>query len=732
MRARSSKSLRKFITFFGVAITGLGLAATAVDTPLGNRAQDAIFDSYQRAAPRHFDVEAPVHIVDIDEASLAHYGQWPWPRTYLRALNEALFANGAAVVGYDILFSEPDRTAPEITSQLGDVTRPPQLAQATSFDAAFAASLAGAPTVLAVAGAKNGTAPVPKSGISHTGDDPTAALVRYPGALQSLPVLRDAATGVGAISLGEMPDGIVRAVPMVTVMGDQMVPGLAAETLRVAQGAGGFILKTSQASGETSGGTSSPVALRIGGFEAPLDGQGRLRLYLSGHRPERFTSAREVLAGPTPALADKLAGKIILVGASAQGLYDLRATALNAGLPGVEIHAEVLEQILAEQHLLRPDWAPGLELLLVALAGLTVTGFLLFQRPVWALGGTVCVVFGMIATSAWAFGAQGYLISPLWPVLTALAVFVPGISTVVIFKERARRAINARFAHFLPPALIREIARDPSRALTPDGAERELSVIFVDMRRFSTITEHMSPSDVVRMVNVYLGAVSETLVAHGATIDKFIGDAVMAFWNAPLRADNHRQCAVAAISALGTAIAAANQRLQSQGLPAVEIAVGLNTGPCFVGLMGSQNRLSYSCVGDSVTLAARLEGLTRIYGVGNCVGPNTVHELASDVIAPVLDLVAVKGRNQATAVHSIWQNSAENRAAADVLLLARTAFLNRNWAAAQQKFTELSKHHVDGYALVTLAQIYLDQIETYRTTAPASGWDGSTLLGRKR
>ncbi|WP_421702870.1 CHASE2 domain-containing protein [Aliiroseovarius sp.] len=724
---------RRWTLVLGAAVALITLALSSIAPPLATRATDALHDAFMRAQPRTFDPDAPVHIIDIDEVALQTFGQWPWPRSYLARLNDQLFQHGAAVVGYDILFADPDRSSPEQISESWARFGGPQLElpDLPAHDAIFATSIGSGPTVLSFAGAPRGSVPAAKAGIAFTGTRPDAALIGWPGALDNLAALQEPAAGLGLVSLGRGSDGIVRAVPMVSRLGDSLLPSLSAELLRVAQGAGGYVLRTGQGSGE--GGKASPVALKIGAFEAPLDGQGRFRVHFAGHYPQRITPAEQVLSvsDHDPALEAAVAGKIVLVGSSAQGLFDIRATPLSDHVPGVTLHAEVLEQILAGQFLARPDWARGTEVLALLALVATLTLVLLRQRPVLSLA-TAAIAFTLPPAVAWLAFGKGLLLDPLWPMLAVLGLYLPGTTLGILAKERARRAVRDRFAYFLPPALLAQVADDPAGALTPEGADRTLSVMFVDMRGFTTLTENMPPADVVRLVNGFLSTVSEALVAQGATIDKFMGDAVMAFWNAPIETPDHATRACTAVPAVTRAVDQANLMLERQGQPPVQVSIGLNTGPCQVGLMGSQNRLSYTCIGDSVTLAARLEGLTRLYGVGNCAGPDSIGDLPTGLIAPQLDLVTVKGRSAPIPVHSIAPATPETRALCHRLAQARAAFLARNWDTAELAFAALATQALDGWPLDRLAALYLSRIQTCRTTPPGPDWTGAHTARDKR
>jgi adenylate cyclase len=731
--------IRRAILAIGLGATALVLALAWLAPPVLDRARDAVFDGYQRASPRPYDPGAPVHVIDIDEAALDLYGQWPWPRSYMAEMTDRLFDHGAAAVGYDVLFPEPDRTSPE---RIVESWRrfadgiPPALPELglVPHDSRFAAAIAGRAVVLSLSGAADGERPEAKAGVAVTGQVPDS-LTRFPAAVGNLPELTAAAAGLGTVSLGRNADGITRSVPMISEIGGTLMPSLSAELLRVAQGAGGHVLRTTEASGEVSGGTVAAVAMRTGALEIPLEANGRFRIHFAGHRPDRVTPAAELLEadGVDPALQDRIAGRIVLVGSSAQGLFDIRTTPIDGQVAGVTLHAEIIEQIVAGEFLARPDWMRGLELVLVALSGLTLTLTQLRERAVPGLLAALGLGGGAVMGGVLAFARAGVLFDPVLPVLAVLAVYLPGTTLSVLAKERSRRAIRDRFAYFLPRELIGRIEANPDGALTPEGAERDVTVIFVDMRGFSTVTEGMAPDRVVALVNTCLSALADALVAHGATIDKFMGDAVMAFWNAPIARADHAAAGLRAIAGVTEAAERANATLEAQGLPRVAVGIGLNTGPASVGLMGSRDRLSYTCIGDSVTLAARLEGLTRLYGVGNCVGDATVAALPDGLRSVQLDLVAAKGFARAVPVHLVLPDATDGLDAfSETLDAARSAYLSRNWTTAEDRFTDLAALSVGFCDTRLLARLYLDRIAAFMRSPPPRDWDGAERAMAKR
>jgi adenylate cyclase len=728
-----------FWTWAWAALVAVAGAAIVLAEPRPYRMiRDLAQDAIQRMHPRPYDPAAPVAVIDVDEAALAAFGQWPWPRTLVAALTDRLYQHGAIAIGFDVIFPEPDRTSPEqvaITWRRFGGPDAPVIDSPTgpTHDAQFARAVASGATVLPVAGALTGTVPPLPAGVAVTGAWP-AALTRFPGALSNLPELDRAASGLGAISLTASTDGVVRTVPLILGMGDQLVPSLSLELLRVAQGARGHILRTTQASGQISGGSAAAVAVRTGAIDIPVEANGHFRVHFSGFRHNRVTPVTRVMdtADFDSVLAERVGGKIVLIGASAQGLFDIRATPLEAAVPGVTIHAEVLEQMIAGTFLLRPDWMKGLELVLLLAGAAAVALALARNRPLWALAATLTVSAGAALATPALFVARSVVFDPVAVALVPLLVFVPGAAVGLLAKERARRAIRARFAHFVPADLLPQIEANPDRALTPLGAQRELTVVFIDMRGFSSVSEGMPPDQVVTLVNAFLSEVSDVLVAHRATIDKYMGDAIMAFWNAPMDQADHVALAVDAMPDIKAAAFRASDRLQAQGLPPISVGIGLNTGKVAIGLVGSRARLNYTCLGESVNLAARLEGLTRLYGVWNCVGPVTAERCPAGVTALGLDLISVKGFRRAVEVSTLLPQDTPGLDRVRMTLdQARLAYRQRDWAAAETAFRSLRTLHVPDCELAVLADLYLHRIAAWRQQPPPEDWDGSHVaLGK--
>jgi adenylate cyclase len=729
--------LRRWADLLLPGLLLLALAAVQVADPrLLAEARGAVFDSYQRLKPRPF-LAAPVRIVDIDDESLARLGQWPWPRTRLAQILTQLHETGAAAVALDIVLAEPDRTgaAALLESWPAGAEREAArqaLAQLPDPDAALAQALTLLPTVVAFAATERagGRAPSLKPGFATAGNDPGAAAPAFSGAVPSLAALEEGAAGNGAVNaLGE-PGGVVRRVPLLVRIGGQLYPGLTPELLRVAQGASGYVLKGAGASGEAAAGAKPEiVALKIGQAAVPTEGAGSLILYDSGSRPERFVPAWRVLDGSAdPAL---LSGALVLVGTSAAALQDVRATPLSGAMPGVEIHAQLLEQMIGGQFLARPGWAPGAELLATLAAGLLLV--VLLRRAGALRSAAVAALLAGIAVagSVLGFTRLGWLIDPVTPVATVLAVYL--LSSVMgrLRTERDRRQVRDAFSRYLSPVLVEQLAERPER-LRLGGTSRELTLLFSDIRGFTSFSEEMDPEELGRFMNAFLTAMTEAIQAKGGTIDKYIGDCVMAFWNAPLDDPAHAAHALEAALAMRQALAAFNAA--RPGRPPVEIGIGVNTGPCAVGNFGSEQRFDYSAMGDAVNAASRFEGLSKLYGLDIVVGESTAERSQDRFALLPIDVIKVKGKSRPARLFALL-GGAETLADPNFARLAElqegylAAYAGRRWAEAERHAAAIAGLQPK---LRALAALYRARIAEGRDLPDGADWDGIAVAAGKQ
>ena len=660
-------------TLIGVAALLCVVALRIADPVPVTQVRHWVFDGYQRIEPRTYQ-PAGVRVVDIDETSLEAYGQWPWPRTVLATLVERLDALGAAAIVFDMVFAEPDRTAPEnllsawqghgLTGEVRGA-----LQALPDPDRVLARAISAAPVVTGFVprtdtarpdGSLDPRMPARPAGFAHSGADPAPLLPAFAHATTNLPAIEQAARGNGSFGLVSDPDNIVRHVPLAHTIDGRMYPSLAAEALRVGQGAGTYIVKTSSGSGEGYfGGAVGITAVKIGRIVVPTTASGRVLLYDTGPVPERSVPAARVLGGLLDqSLRNKIEGHIVLVGTSAPGLRDIRATPLNPAAAGVSVQAQALEQMILGQHLRRPDWAKGAE----TLALLVVGGLLIVLLP--GLGPVWCAVVGAAAVggggvASWvAFTEARLLLDPVYPSLAGLAVYLPMSGVLFFQSEKQKRFVRQAFSRYLSPALVERLAAQPN-ALRLGGEERELTLMFSDIRGFTGVAESMTPEQLTRFMNQFLTPMTDEVLANAGFIDKYMGDAIMAFWNAPVNVPDHPVQACRTALAMRQRLTSLNAQWQAEfsqagrTFPGVAIGIGLNTDTCCVGNLGSEQRFDYSALGDGVNLASRLEGQSKTYGVDVVLNETTLAPCGDRFATLELDLIRVKGKREPARIFTL-------------------------------------------------------------------------------
>jgi len=653
-----------------IVVVVVGLARIPFLPDLSN----VVFDWYQRLDPRPWSPELPVRIVTVDDESLARIGQWPWPRSTIAMLTAQLGQLGAAVVAFDIVLAEPDASSPEnVVKRLpetpGRTQVEEELRQKPTNDAVLAEALAGTPVALGMILTRGERAvDIPrKHGVATAGDDPRPFLSRFTSAVLPLPILSTSAAGLGALNWAPDRDQVVRRVPVVLALGDRIVPSFAVEALRVGQGASTIVVRSSNASGQTAFGARTGVnSVKVGELEIPTDAQGELRVRYTPTEARRFIPAWKVLAGAVD--RGEIEGRVIILGVSAAGLHDQRATPIDASVSGSEIHAQVVEQVAARSWLVRPDWLPGAELTLAALLTLAF-GVLLRRIP--AIPGAVlaAATIGSLGWASWyAFTAHGLLIDPI---VAGLAVAIAYLSCTVWRyrdEQEQRRFVREAFGRYVSPAVVARLAEDPTK-LNLGGESRTLTIMFCDVRGFTTIAERLGAQRLTTFMNEYLTTMTDVVLAHDGTIDKFIGDAVMAFWNAPLDDFEHARHAAHAAVAMTHALDLLNERwrqsaqARGEAILDVRFGIGLATGECVVGNFGSVQRFNYSVLGDHVNLASRLEGATKVYRT-DILAAEATRTLAPDLAWLEADAVRVKGKTEVTRVFALAGGEAVAQSAA--------------------------------------------------------------------
>lgn len=612
-----------------------------------------LLDAFQRLAPRREET-FPAVVVDVDDASLAAYGQWPWPRDLVARLLARIFEGRPAVVAFDMLFAEPDRLswgaiaervathAPEVSDRLRGLP---------STDAELAGAIRGRPVVLArvpLLESLPGRPPARPIGasIAELGGPVAPFLPAFPDVLTNLAELEEAAAGRGSIGLPAEVDNVVRRVPLLVRVGDRILPALAIEMLRVAAGETTLFVRVDAA---------GIASIGVGRRRIATDRNAMKAIHFAPSDPRRRLSAAELLADPTR--AERLRGRLVIVGSSAAGLLDIKATPSSPTMPGSEVHVQLLESILAGADVTRPNAALGLELGLALATCLLILVLVprLGAFATMALGGLVALL--LLGGAFLLFVERRLLLDATFPAGAGLVVYGFLVFANYAREEAGRKAIRDAFGRYLSRPMVDRLVADPA-ALRLGGELREATVMFVDVRDFTAIAETLPPERLTALVNRVLTAIAKAIQARGGTIDKFIGDAVMAFWNAPLEDPDHRRQACLAALDVQAAVARLDADLraeEAQGLgpwPPIRVGVGINSGPCHIGNMGSEERFAYSALGRPVNVAARLESLTKELGHPILVAAATA-EGAPELAWRELEPVVTRGSREATRLFAL-------------------------------------------------------------------------------
>ena len=641
--------IRRLLPAFVGLVIVLLLTALRIGDPFPVQVVREIgFDFYQRLHPRP-QAALPVRVIDIDEASLAELGQWPWPRDRLASIADRLAELGAAAIGFDILFPEPDRMSPRrLAADLPGVDP----AALPDYDALFAAALARTPSILGFSRTPAGPslAGAAKGGFAVSGPDPGASIPYLTGVAAPLPVLRQAASGLAALSLNtELSSSAVRRLPLLWSNGGTLFPTLSLEALRIAFGLSGVVVLGDTASeGYVEG-------VRVGEITIPTTSTGDLWLYYSHPDPRLSISARELLGPQYRALRDRLEGHIVLVGTSASGLLDLHTTTLGDNVPGVSIHAQAIEQILSGAYLTRPDWVQGLEWVEFMALGALLVLVVLTLGPIAGLAAGFAALVASVGLSYWLFVAQGIMLDPSFPLIGLTLTYLGLVFLRFLTTDVQKRQIRRAFGYYVAPSLLAEIEKNGDR-LKLGGEMRPVTVMFSDMRGFTPLSETLEPRQMLAILNTLFGALGAEIVGKYGTIDKFIGDAIMAFWNAPVDVEAHQQRALEAALGMRRRLAELNATdafgLKAAGVPLerLGIGIGLSTGEALVGNMGLETRFDYSALGDTVNVASRVEGTCREVGYDIVVAEPLCRAVPEFALLEA-GAVALRGKAERVPIH---------------------------------------------------------------------------------
>lgn len=624
---------------------------------LFNNLKNSAFDIFQNISPRESISAESVLILDIDEESLSKLGQWPWPRTILSDLVDKTYLS--AVLGFDVVFAENDRTG---SSELKKLYKNEEsllkiLDQVPNSDNLFSNSIANHGTVVLGAIPSNTleNSFKPKFGLIEQGDDPRKFLTEFSGIQTNLKLLDEAAKGIGSMSIGNN-DSVIRKLPLFENINGSLVPSLSLEMLRVAIGASTFQIKSSNASGENAFGEETGINnVKLGNLIIPTNDDGSVWIHYSDN-PIKKMPIWEVFSAKYQ--KEYFEGKILIVGASAPGLFDLRSTPLENNVPGVQIIANLTDQILAGQFLKRPDWMFGLEVITGLLLALLITFFIQFLGPTGGLmiflGGNSLSVIG----SYYIFNIYNYLIDPISPLVICLLAYLVVTFFNFLFTELERSKVRNAFSQYMSPVMVEKLAKS-SESLKLGGERKEMTFLFSDIRGFTSISEKYKddPEALTDLINNLLTVLSNEILTTQGTIDKYMGDCIMAFWNAPSEDEEHREKSIEAAFAMSKALNVLNEEREKLKEEKLSIGIGINTGDCIVGNMGSDKRFDYTVLGDSVNLASRLEGQSANYGMQIILGEETTKGVSQEKYTFFeLDLIAVKGKSEPVSIYTVFDN----------------------------------------------------------------------------
>jgi adenylate cyclase len=713
---------------YGLATLAATVAFAGTSVTVLDRFKALVFDGYQRVLPRE-EAHAPILLVDIDEASIAQLGQWPWPRSALARIVDRLGELGAATIAFDMVFPEPDRTSPvRIAAELQKAGIAVVMPAAGGADLDNDVALAGAfgrnnvVAGFAVSDETDAALPAAKASFAYGGRDPKTIVANLRGGVANLAGLDAAARGAGFFSFPPSSDGIVRRIPLVSNARNALYPALGVEALRVAQGASTIIMRTTGASGEADTGAPAITALKVGDLEVPTAADGSFWIYFSGLASVKTVSASALLdPEAAQALAGEIEGRIVIVGTSALGLRDLVATPVAASMAGMRVHAEVIDQILGGTFLDRPDWAHGLEVGAAFLLGLVLLLVIRQGSATFSAVSAVALVGLILAASWFAFSRYRLLLDPILPTAAVAAVFAITMPVLLLLTNREKKFVRGAFAHYLSPTLVERLADDPA-LLKLGGEERELTILFSDIRSFTSISEKLGANELTTLLNNFLTPMTDVLLKSEATIDKYMGDAIVAFWNAPLDIRDHRRRACLAALAMVEEL----ERLNAASRVPLKIGIGLNNAVCCVGNLGSAQRFSYSAIGDGMNVASRVEGLTKEYGVAIAV-TEAVREGAADFAFLAVDLVRVVGRAEPLPLFALLGDAAyagtpefrRLQAAHDAMIEAYRA------GRFEEARTRLEQAVSCGFEpLAKLYRTYAERLSALAGAPAPAGWDG--------
>ncbi|MDX2455916.1 MAG: adenylate/guanylate cyclase domain-containing protein [Gammaproteobacteria bacterium] len=722
-----------FPVAIGMFLTAFAISVKVFDVPvlseLDQRLEWLAYDLRFRALlPDERKPDPRIVIVDIDEKSLRQEGRWPWSRATVSRLTQRVFEQGAFVMAMDVVFAEPQRNPIDaLLGHLDPETRQALLSNTLvadlikSQDQLFAEVIRDYDIVLGYTFADASDPPkgmLPEA-LPLPGDVVEDLLVpRMDSYVANLEVLQRQAATAGFFSIMPDADGVIRRAPLLLRYGGQLYTSLALETIR-------RYLQVAQINldGVPVDGSIAVESVSLGELlDIPTDAAGKVLVPYRGRQGSfHYVSAADVLNGlPSTGLLD---GAIVLFGTTAVGLYDLRATPVQGVYPGVEVHASIIAGILDGHFPFEPSWAAGANV--ATLLGLGLISVLVapFISPIVTMLLSLVFMGLLIALNLWLWSSQGIVLAIVAPLVLVAMTSIADLAYGFLVEARSRRQLKAIFGQYVPPERVEEMNRDPDGNFAVDGESRNLSVLFCDIRSFTTISESLAADELKRLLNHFFTPMTGIIFNGKGTIDKYVGDMIMAFWGAPIHDDNHRQHAVEAALAMLDKLVELRADFRERGWPEVNMGIGINSGMMNVGDMGSEYRRAYTVIGDAVNLGSRLEGLTKYYGVGLIVSEATAEGLTG-ITLRCLDRVRVKGKHEPV---TIFEPAGKKAALSYETITAIKAsnaavglYFSGQLEAALDGFRSLAEAYPDD----SFYSLYLERIPRLLAEGIGPDWNG--------
>ena len=682
-----------------------------------------------------YTVDTNVVILDIDEKSLLELGQWPWERDILAKIIDNLFEHyNINTVGFDIIFAEPDiDSSAALFASLANGALKKNKAYLDQYkkilpsldrDNVFAKSLKDRKTVLGFAfiNEDNSTNTIlPESVLEPPSElKDKLGLIGQKSFTANIPILQKNAFSGGFIdnpSIAYDSDGVFRRVPLLQTFDGKIYESLAFSLFRSAIGSPPLEIQV-----EASDGDEVFIDwIKVGNYQIPVDQETNIMVPYRGYwRSFPYISAIDVLN--KTAKKDDLKDAIVLIGTSAAGLKDLRTTPLETGYPGVEVHANIISGIIENRIKEQPSYTYALEFLLLLALGIMLTIILPRFSPLQTTLVAIATLAILIGGNLYAWEYLNLILPLTNSILLVIVLFGLHMSYGFFVESHNKRQITRLFGQYVPPELVDEISEHPE-ALSVDGETREMSVLFSDVRNFTTISENLEPKELTRFINGFLTPMTKIIHQNRGTIDKYMGDAIMSFWGAPLADENHAENTLKAGMQMVEGMKTLSSEFKEKGWPEIKIGVGINSGPMNVGNMGSEFRMAYTVLGDTVNLGSRLEGLTKNYGVDIIVSEYT-RDAVPDYAYRLLDKVRVKGKDKPVTIYEPLglksDLTVETLTELDAYQNALDSFLSSDWQAARVYFSDLINEHPKR----KLYQLYLERLGIYEKEPPGTNWDG--------